>query len=73
MTSPAVDPEWTIHVCHRTAEAIQINPPLPLGLETWVHLKGDSPLIWHQFMPECKLPRNIGMNQIDLYATKEEK
>lgn len=64
---------WTIHTTHRTGEAIQIHPALPLGRETWVHIQGDPPTTWHQMMPVCRVPRHIGMSQIDAYMTKENK
>lgn len=74
LPAPAIPPTfgpWTVHTLHRTPEAIQIHPRLPLGLETWGHRRGDPPWLWYPWLPRCMMPPGTGMECLDMLATKE--
>jgi hypothetical protein len=63
---------WTVHLAIRTGEAIQYTPSIPLGRETWAHVRGDPPIQWHLWLPVCRIPSRYGMNDIDALMTKNE-
>lgn len=62
---------WTVHAVTRTPEAIQYTPSVPLGRETWAHVRGDPPRQWYQWLPRCEIRHGVSVSDFDCLMTRD--
>ena len=61
-----------MHIAIVTGESIQYTPSIPLGRETWAHIRGSHPAEWHEWMPVCRIPGQYGMGDVDALMTEDK-